>query len=294
MNFKEILNQFHIPIAPTGHHHVGRGWIQFDCPFCGRDTHKWHIGYSPEGNFCNCWRCGVHSVYSVLNECTNNQHHREIYLYLQQLEHDRPKPKEPIKGMLATPVCVDHKYFHAAHKRYLKSRNFNTDEIKKLWQIKTIALAARLKWRIWIPVYYQTKLVTWTTRSIGEKSQGPRYISAKPEHESIPLKHLLYGEDYCRHGIIIHEGPTDVWRTGPGAVATFGVSVSSEQILKIIQHPIRAICFDSDKDAQKRARTLADKLSIYPGETLNVELDKGDPATMNEKQVKQLRKKILE
>ena len=65
MEFSEILTEYNIPIAPEKHHHAREGWIQFDCPFCGKDSQGWHMGYSLENNFANCWRCGNHGLVTV-------------------------------------------------------------------------------------------------------------------------------------------------------------------------------------------------------------------------------------
>ena len=71
MKFIEILNQLNIEYAPEGHHHCRAGWIQIDCPFCAKDSHKWHMGYSIEDSFLNCWRCGSHGLIDTLMEITD-------------------------------------------------------------------------------------------------------------------------------------------------------------------------------------------------------------------------------
>jgi hypothetical protein len=55
------------------------------------------------------------------------------------------------------------------------------------------------------------------------------------------------------------------------------------------------VCFDGEPEAQARARTLARTLSLYPGVTWNVKLESGeDPATADQEEIKELRKKFLE
>ena len=179
-----------------------------------------------------------------------------------------------------------------AHERYLQNRDFDPDEIHRFWRIGGIGMSDRCAWTIFIPILLHGKLVSWTTRSIDPDTKM-RYISAKPEEEVLHHKTLLYGEDYCRHSIIVHEGPTDAWRTGPGAVATFGQNYSREQIERISKYPRRYICFDSSKDAQNRAGRLADELSIFDGQTFRIELDAEDPATADPKETSRLRKVAL-
>lgn len=290
MTFDEILTELNIPKAPEGHHHSRPGWIQIDCPFCGKDSHKWHLGYSEEGKFLNCWQCGYHSLSSVLIEATGRSY-REIKKLLGDLEAFRPK-KIKVKGRLQMPKGVEG--LHPAHRKYLWSRGYNNEgiyQLIKLWGIQAIGIASHLSWRIFIPIYYQGRMVSWTTRSISNKVT--RYISASLEQESMPHKELLYGEDYVRHGIIIHEGPTDTWSTGPGAVSTFGIGYTKAQLNRMAKYPTRAVCFDNEPEAQKRANSLCDDLSVFPGETYNVQLDSKDPASASKKEIKKLRRQFL-
>ena len=174
------------------------------------------------------------------------------------------------------------------HIAYLKSRNFSPRKIQLLWKIQGIGIGGQHAWHIYIPIIHKGKTVSWTTRRCA--NIDPRYQSAKPEQEILHHKDLLYGEDYCSQGIIIHEGPTDVWRTGPGAVATLGTSFTIPQVARMVKYPKRVICFDSSAAAQRRARQLFDLLLPYPGETLNVRLESGDdPAEASREELKGLR-----
>jgi hypothetical protein len=105
----------------------------------------------------------------------------------------------------------------------------------------------------------------------------------------MPHRNLLYGEDYCRHTILVHEGPLDVWAVGPGATATCGTEFSPAQIRRIARYPRRGICFDSEPAAQTRARRLAAQLSLFPGETDLIKLDANDPGSAGAKELAELR-----
>ena len=131
--------------------------------------------------------------------------------------------------------------------------------------------------------------MSWTTRAIGDKVTQ-RYISASAEQEKINHKHLVYGEDFCRHSSVVVEGPIDAWRIGAGAGALFGTAFTASQVRKIVQHPYRYIVFDSSKDAQARAEELADQLSVFPGATEIIVLDAEDPGSASRKEVRLLRK----
>ena len=149
-------------------------------------------------------------------------------------------------------------------------------------------MSVRLPWRLFIPFHIHGEVVSWTTRSIGQN--GLRYVSASSDQEKVNHKSILYGEDFCRHAVIVHEGPFDVWRTGPGAVATCGTGFSRSQLLRLSNYPVRVICFDNEKQAQQRATELCDLLEPFPGETIQVTLDAKDAAEASDKEINQLRR----
>jgi hypothetical protein len=208
---------------------------------------------------------------------------------LDSLDQPRFEIKQKSKGKLVVPKDIGD--LRIVHKRYLSDRNFDWREIRRIWKICGIGLSSRLSWRIWIPIHYHGEVVSWTTRAISDKVV--RYISAGEKEESMAHKELLYGEDFVRHAIIVVEGVTDVWKIGPGAVATFGSGYSTQQLARIARYPTRAICFDNEPEAQKRANRLVRDLSVLPGDTYNVRLDAKDAADESRENIEQLRREIL-
>lgn len=291
MKFKDILSEYDIPTAPVGHHHARSGWIQIDCPYCGRDSQGWHMGYSITGNFVNCWRCGNHRLVNTLIEITGLSY-GQVKKLLDMLEHPHFEEKRKNLGKLVIPTGVGE--MTGVHRRYLSDRGFDPSKIEKLWKVEGIYIVSRLSWRIWIPIHYHGEIVSWTTRSISNNPKITRYISAGENEEAMPHKELLYGEDFARHAIIVVEGIFDAWRIGQGAVATFGSGYSTEQLERIAKYPTRAICFDNEFEAQKRARKLSNDLSVFPGNTYNVTLDRKDAADESEENIERLRREILE
>jgi hypothetical protein len=287
MTIHELLEEYNIPVAPAGHHHTSTGWVQFDCPFCGRNSGGYHMGYNLSGGFVNCWRCGAHSLAAVLQEYTGLPY-KKINVTLRNLDRIRAIPATcKTKGRLVHPIGVGP--LRVAHQQYLRRRGFNHKTIKRLWQISGIGLASHLSWRLFIPIYNKGRQVSWTTRSLSDRAKGPRYISAPPQAEILPHKEVLYGWDYVRHTAIIVEGPLDVWAIGPGATATFGTIVTPAQIRQLCSIPRRIVCFDNDTVAQRQAKKLCDKLGAFPGETLNVTLDANDPADADADEIRRLK-----
>lgn len=285
MNLRDLLNECHVPLAPTGHHHITPGRLQIDCPVCTPGQSRWRLGVAENGRFASCWVCGrlpvVETLASVLGLSFADVRQRLNLL-------DEPTRREKAKrGSLKVPKGVGD--LMRIHRRYLEERGFDADEIAEVWGVRGIGVAPKLSWRLFIPAMLNGEVVSWTTRAVANKNSA-RYISAKPDEEKIALKEILYGQDLTRHAVCVVEGPIDAWAIGPGAVATCGVVLSREQRLLIAQYPLRVICFDADRAGQRRASHLVQELSVFPGRTLSVLLETGkDAASASKKEVKEVR-----
>lgn len=290
MNLSEILDTYGIPYKVKGEHqHATEGFIQLDCPWCSKRTERFRLGYHIEKGYFTCWTCGFHQTISTLIEILNQPFHvvknligDERYFLNRKADRDIRTTKLKIPNNACN--------FSSYHKEYLQYRGFDSTEIERRWGARGISLAAKYAWSIFIPVTLAGRIVSWTTRTIHDN--GPRYINAPSCDEEISIKDLLYGQDYARHSIVVHEGPFDVWRTGPGAVATMGIVVSQTQLAKIAKFPMRTICFDNEPKAQERARKLCQDLSVFPGVTRNVVTKAKDAAEAKETEVNQLRELI--
>jgi hypothetical protein len=217
---------------------------------------------------------------------TTGKQGRELKAILGDLELAFPK-KRVHTGRLVLPKGI--KDMGKAHQLYLVKRSFDPNEIARLWGVQGIGIASRLQWRLFIPIMVDGETVSWTTRALTDEV-SKRYIAAKPEEEKIPAPTLLYGMDYVRHVVAVHEGPTDVWRMGPGTVCTMGVKFSKAQIAALAKIPKRIVCFDSEPSAQRRAKDLCSRLEVFDGETLRVELDAPDPGSAKPKEVRAFRR----
>jgi len=292
MNFIELLeDEYDIQIVREGSHHCSHGWVQFDCPFCGRDSNRFHMGYNLRGHYVNCWKCGGHTLINTLIELTN-QPARVCVKQIKELNLKQPKRVlQKHTGKLIIPNGTGP--LLDPHIKYLKKRGYVPKEIERLWNVQGIGIGGKFQWRLFIPFIYQHRMVSWTTRSVSDECTL-RYRSASVKEESISHKELLYGEDFARFAIVICEGPLDVWKVGPGAVATMGTGYSTKQVQRMTEYPIRAVCFDSNDKAQKRAKKLCNELSMFDGETHNIKLDSDDPGTATKKELDNIRRNFLE
>lgn len=291
MTIVEILDELNVPYRRAGEsHHVTQGWIGVDCPQCSPGQGRFKLGIPVNGFHASCWTCGTVNLVEVLTIITGINHGK-IRSLLGGME--RPATRtEPVKrGRLVAPKGVGP--LLRPHVEYLRRRKFDPDKIAGFWGLRGIGVHPSLAWRIFIPVDLDGITVSWTTRAIDDDAPA-KYKAAPAEAEAVSAKHLLYGSDHARHAVIVTEGVFDVFRIGPGAVATLGIAYTKSQVAKISKYPVRVICYDSEPAAQAKARELCRTLEALPGKTVRVELDAPDPGSASPKEVKRLRKEFLE
>lgn len=288
---RQIFDQLNVPVAGPGESkHVRAGWLGIvRCPHCG--STKTHLGFPENGMVGNCWLCGRHSLWDTLIALGLDR--RQASEVLAGLDRGARAPREhPVAGRLQPPGGLGP--LAPAHIAYLRRRGLDARQAADLWGAKGIGLASRLAWRIYLPVHLHGREVSWTTRSIARDAKQ-RYVSAAPDEEILPLKSLLLGEDMARNATIVVEGPMDAIRVGPGAVATFGLNVTAAQVARIAAFPLRAICMDNQERAQRVGERLCRELSVFPGETVRVQLESGeDPGSADPEEIAELRRRFLE
>ena len=294
MNIPALLDAHRIPFRRHGESsNVTEGWVGLECVWCGRGTGKFGLGVHLRSGAVSCWKCGKRSLVDVLHAYAGLPYARAREV-LGDVVLDRGRRDDAPRGTLTIPAGVGD--LLPCHRRYLSGRGFDPDEIAEVWRVQGIGLAPRLAWRLFLPIHQGGEVVSWTTRAIGDVPHMERYRGANRHEEAVHRGDLLYGEQYAGHGVVVHEGQTDVWRTGPGAVCTAGVGFSRGQIVRLSRFAPIAICFDSDPAAQRRARELADALAVLSpaGAVDVVRLSGPDPATSPEDEIRELRKRYLE
>lgn len=290
----ELLREHGVQVAEAGDTpHVREGYVGVVCPFCGRGSSNFGLGHNLDRKFWTCWKCGPKKTLDVLTELTGLSP-RDVLRKLgpRAACDNHPTTERPVRtGALKLP-SGDRRLL-PIHRKYLKGRGFDPDELSRLWGVGGIGLHRTLAWRVFVPIHLAGEVVSWTTRTVGERSDR-RYWSAAESEERVHHKHLLYGEDHCRHAVVVHEGPFDVWQTGYGAVCTFGTNYTKQQVLRLSRFPVRVVCFDSESKAQNQARKLCRELECFPGSTYRVELETGkDAASADPGEVESLRKRFL-
>jgi hypothetical protein len=288
MSLLNYLQRYDIPVAPSHHHHSRTGWIQLDCPFCGRDSHKFHLGFRESRGYFSCWKCGKLSLKQTLLLLfeVSWAEAGQIALEVRESLPEFEEKVVQLPGKFQAPFGVGP--MGLRHRKYLQRRQFDPDEIEGTWKVQGLE-AGPISWSLYIPIIFEGRAVSWTTRKIRDDVEQ-RYCSARPDQERIDHKRILYGWDYVQHSVLVLEGPTDVWRIGRGAVGTFGTAFKVNQVYLLSQIPRRTICFDNSDAAQQRAEELAELLSPFPGRTRIVQMDADDPGSASPREVRQLRR----
>ncbi len=288
MKFSEILEHYGIPYKTAGEHrHSTEGWLSLECPYCSPKSGKFKLGYNLAHAYASCWQCGSVRIVDALVTITGDSP-GNVWRMFRTVPAEKWKDLPDRRGKLELPRGLGP--LLPAHRKYLRGRGFDPDELVRLWGLQGIGIAADLAWRVFIPVISRGEVVSWTTRTIGEN--GKRYLNARPEQEKISQKKVLFGADYVRHAAIIVEGPLDAMKIGPGAVATMGLITTVAQQLWIAGIPKRIICFDNEPAAQARARQLINAINVFPGETFNAVPDGKDTGEATPREIRQLRKML--
>ena len=288
MNVIDLLTKLGIPYDASGRNKNRKGWVNTRCPKCGR----WpYYGINEQYLFGTAWCCGYQPLTQAL-AVLSGKSESEIKTLIGDLPHQRKAEKEQHTGTLELPYGLEDK-LSPLHRDYLSKRKLDPDVCEKLWGLRTIGmLGGRLKFRIFIPVHQRGQVVAWTTRNV--TNQEPRYVSARPDQCAVPIEDTLFGIDYVRHCAVIVEGPMDVMRIGPGAVALLGTRVSARQLNALALIPLCVFCLDRDRPGETAAQKLAALLSPLPNKTLIARLESAnDPGGASQDEIDELRRRFL-
>jgi hypothetical protein len=290
IDMQTVLRTLGIPFDENA-----RGWLTMDCPFCDAQagTHG-RLGWS--GAVFFCWRCGTLRTVEALVGLTGQQE-RDIQAVLREARsdyapHKQHNKEQCCKGKLQMPYGAMK--MTAAHKRYLRERGFNPEELSRDWGLLGTGGTSDVPHRIIIPVTLDGQVVAWQARALNDK-HAAKYLSCPDEKARVPIKHCLYGVDKVPgKRVVVTEGPTKVWRLGPGAVATLGAGVTTAQMTMLCRFHEILILFDDDPAGRDGARKLAANTSVLGLQTTIVEVPGlTDAADLSPQEARKLMKDLL-
>jgi hypothetical protein len=295
LDIKTLCKDYGLDFAEEGHHHCHQGWIQVHCPWCAGSVSGYHLGFNIERGNMNCWRCGGHSAWDYVGMILHTTRKDLIAQVVKKYGGERQRQKPKVvkrRQLLGKPPNTVRMWI--PHKNYLRGRKFNPKHLEGKWNLQgTRHLSGAWNWRIIIPVHNREGVITAYQGRTIKKGVKPKYKFTKDEDMLQDPKSLLYGIDKIKGDtVIIVEGVPTVWRIGFGAVAVFGIDWQEQQADILRRFKRRFVLFDPERQAQKRARQLAEWLSFYPGETEIITGLEHDPDKMTRKEVKELRAMI--
>jgi hypothetical protein len=152
----------------------------------------------------------------------------------------------------------------------------------------------RFAGRLIFPVWDQSRLIYYQGRAMWDPIPGRSYLKSlnPPGGEgravsSELLMNLDQAKFYPRVALV--EGPTDLVRTGPDAVCSFGKRITDAQIGRLIRAGVRAIDFLWDADAQKEMLEAGARLNVL-FDLRVVTLPHGDPGDYSRAYLAQARR----
>lgn len=291
-----FVHNHNVTCADHNSKHYRNGWVNVECPFCTGNPGE-HLGYNLSSGYWNCFRCGWHNVVEVIEHVlgVSNQEARVIAkTYGARPQHRGEDTAAHRPPTLSLPSGT--KKMQDPHRYYLKKRGYDPEELEELWHLMGTGIIGPYKFRIIAPIFHQHRLVSYQGRDISNKAPL-KYKACRAEDEVVPHQTILYGLDKAQgHSVVVVEGITDVWRLGPGAVATFGIEWTQEQALLLKEYPRVFIMYDfGEVQAEKQAHKLGVTLSGLGVEVemLMVPNHQGDPAELSDRKAKRLMRQIL-
>jgi DNA primase len=245
-----------------------------------------------------CWRCGTkgpitkyikeveHIPYSIAETVAIKYSDLTIKDYAPA--HNRVR-----SGQVLKPEFL--KELMPITRRYLEDRGFDVDELITEYDLMDGGNTGSYAWRIIIPIIMGGSVVSYTARTIQPADiQATRYKMCPDEQALLPRNELLYNIDNVSRGVIICEGPTDVWRMGRGSVATMGTKFSSGQISLIKNKKVKRAFVLYDPQAEGTAERLASSLRPFCPHVEVVYLDGDkDPGDLSPEEATYIRRDLL-
>lgn len=249
------------------YHEASNGWLQLACPFCYKGDGKFGLGWS--GTVFNCFHCGRLDRLDTLNALLGTEAGKTLHTLSQYTRGTKPRPagsdasSTVAGGTTAVKLPYGTGRMEHRHREYLRNRHFNAERLEREWGLLGTGNLGSYAHRIIIPVYQGGKLVCYQGRDITGLSRE-RYKSCPDSEALVPIKDCLYGlEKVTSDSTIVTEGPTKVWRLGPGhAVGTWGANVTKKQVELLMRFRRLFIVFDEDEAGEENADKLARELVV--------------------------------
>ena len=271
----------------TGGDNVSSGWIGINCQFCL--DHSDHLGINLQSKAFNCLKCGETGSASKLVQTIDGVDWHKAKAIMEEFSGALYIPREKHYQQKTTLPIGASKKFPQSHLDFLTKRRYD-ESVIKTYDLYATGPVGVYNHRIIIPVFVNHRMVAFVGRDVTGQSDTP-YRNSSEQYGTTDVKQTLYNMDnVIGNTVVIVEGILDAWRIGDGAIATFGTKYAREQ-LRLLKGMHRAFIM-YDADAIAIAHKLAYDLSSFVSDVHVLELSEGDPDSMNDDDVRALRKEI--
>jgi DNA primase len=295
IDIQSILDELQIPYTTRGKN-VSEGWIGTQCPFPGCNDRSNHCGLCLTSPVVSCFACGTKGNYlSFLAaylkswpkaiEIIQKFSPRELKVPFQKEQYTRAITVELPKEATKKPT----KY----QKAYIKSRKFKLKELEILYDFYYNGPIGKWANRIIVPIYYNNRLVTFSSIDIAENS-NLRYKHLSKEESIIHTKELLYGMDSILNYdiVMVVEGFFDKARIGQNCVSTMGTLITPEQFKLLTRFKKVILVLDGDKAGYENSIKIANNLSVFTDVERIILPEGTDPDSLDDSDVKELKNMI--
>jgi len=290
---KIFLEHYGIAHTNKDPKHSRTGWVQIKCPYCQGSHGGWHGGFCISGGYYTCWRCGGHWLPKVIATITGVGL-REAKEIVKQYSSGDPGPRFKTRKYLDKLKPPETQPLTPIARKYLENRGYDPDKLAAIWEIKSTKHTGDYSFRIFIPIFHNRQMVSFTTRGISSQ-QNPKYKSCPDDQEIYHHKFCLYGADKIEgDSCLAVEGPADAWRMGIGAVATFGIKYSEPQVNLLSKFKQVFILFDPEDQAQLQADKLHYQLTARGIECQILQDNKGrDPGEFGQQEADEIMQSLF-
>lgn len=287
-------------------------WIKVPCLFCDSSTGVDYGAINKNSGAYHCWKCGSHKWQEYVSYLTGTveedcwkelQPYKDDYVPYEPVKYTDRKEQVAIKINRIKAVgsilqCPGEDILSNRVKKYLRNRGFNTKYLVKKYGIKDGGIVGPYAYRVMIPFYLDSKVVTFQGRHISP-NEKIRYMACSDEESLLNVKDMVYNLDNCKKKkAIVVEGVFDCWKIGNDCCAICGISVKDSQIrLLASRFEELFFLFDPEKKAQDMAAICCQKLKILGVKThiINVSgTDASDPGAFSEQEVIKLKSAVFQ
>ena len=263
-------------------HRRARDNYAFHCPFCNHRKPKLEISMitNDEGkNFWECWVCKTRgqSIYSLVKQLKLSKNEaQEIlkfvkkgkkYEYKNDDVVELPKEFKKLTSASSTSIIANK------IKKYLHERGLTENDFIKYNVGYTTT--GEYGGRIIIPSYSSSNRLNYFIGRTYENSYF-KYKNPKSSKDIVFFENLIN----WNQPIILCEGAFDAIAIRRNAIPILGKSLSPSLTKKIITSNVKDIYIALDKDAQKDALEISQKLLNLGKRIFLVDLKEKDPSEM--------------